>query len=328
MQNFQDRDIRNFLDDLKNESWITVRSWWPDYLFHTSPLDNAINILCSKTLLSRLEAKECGGLKSDVADDEVISGTNEEWKKYVRMYMRPKTPTLYASEGVRQLGLIKHNAHCPVPIVFMLDAEKILSMKETKFSNGNLGASGVEVSDDFDDFKNLPFKKIYHSSSFSPVERANILFHRHAEVIVEKSLPLENILKQICCRSNPEKRTLLYLLPPNIRQGLQNIIRVSNASSLFYENWLFLKKLEHDDDKIIMIFNENTEKFGPFDVRFVEETESGKIIRDKTITNKILTTKARIKRKDSKGKTIIFTLYIDGNLIFKDKLYSFPDIPF
>ena len=148
----------------------------------------------------------------ETASQEVLDHTEETWKNHVRLYFRPRTPTQYQVEGFRpkgQLGSLQ--AHMPVPVFFLFDAKDILTRASTKFSNGNLAAHPV-VGENADYFEAIPFEKVYHDSWMSEGEKANIKFHRHAEVVVPDELDLD-ALQLVWLRTEAEYKTLLQLLP-------------------------------------------------------------------------------------------------------------------
>src|SRR5690349_6275747 len=114
------QEIIAHIKALKSQPWLTKsQRWWPDYLFHFTDIQNALNILKHGFLLPRNKAKELKLMATDNASPDVISKTGGKWKNYVRLYFRPRTPTQYKNEGFRPLGQRElGGAHCPVPIVF------------------------------------------------------------------------------------------------------------------------------------------------------------------------------------------------------------------
>lgn len=99
---------------------------------------------------------------TDNASLDVLRNTDEEWKKYVRLYFRPRTPTQNNNEGFRPEFYRENNAHCPVPVYFLFSSKKLLSRKNVYFSKKGLANYGSKVYSDFKRFKELPFELIYH----------------------------------------------------------------------------------------------------------------------------------------------------------------------
>lgn len=181
-------EIASFLEDLQSSSWLGAsRSWWPKYVFHFTELSNVVSILNDERLLCRNILKGREGF-TDIASSQIIDSTLDQWKKYVRLYFRPRTPTQFANEGFRPINRRRLNSHCPIPVVLLFNAQAILTRTGSQFSEGNLGAGGaVAVGNTADFLRILSFKDIYHDSAIWGVDDARknkILFHRNAEIIV------------------------------------------------------------------------------------------------------------------------------------------------
>ena len=265
--------LKRHLSELKRETWLGPRRWWPDYLFHCTDIRNVLSILNSGELLSRVRAKKTDRLKVDIASPEIIGQTDVEWQDYVRLYFRPRTPTQYNNEGFRPKGQWKYDAHCPVPVYLLLNAVSVLSRAECRFTDGNVAAGAVPM-DRIDDLREIPFRLIYHDSRFEPSERSTIVYHRNAEVLVPRRLDL-GAVRWIFCRSQAEYNTLLHLLPPGARARWVDKIGV--RQSLFHNQWTFVQQTEMNDERLIIRFNPETQMPGPFDacIRIVELPISG-----------------------------------------------------
>jgi hypothetical protein len=201
--------ILQHIEYLIDQSWLTdSQKFWPRFLFHFTNITNAKDILADGFLFSRAQLQKSGKLITDIASPEIIKSTADKWKSFVRLYFRPLTPMQYSIEGFRSKVNIKYDAHCPVPVIFVFDAKEILTLQPTRFSNGNLRAEGVQVSDSADFYLSLPFKMIYHDASLqhlSDGEKRSVIFHRHAEVIIPGSLALSNL-------SHPEHYRVSFYL--------------------------------------------------------------------------------------------------------------------
>ena len=257
--------IAQFLAELKESSWLgTARNWWPDYVFHFTDIQNAVSILKQGVLFSREEALSRGLMDTDNASQEVIGSTYDEWKDYVRLYFRPKTPTQFRNEGFRPVDQRWQGAHCPVPIYFLFDSRRVLSRTDSRFTDGNLAASPMVYSD-LEGLKQIPFEYVFHDSSIPDGLKSEIIFHRHAEVIVPKRVGLE-ALRYIVCRSQAEYETLLHLLPQStLRRWERNIIR-DNQTRLFFKRWSYVESVELSNSQIVFHFNESPQYAGPFQI--------------------------------------------------------------
>ncbi|MCP5054291.1 MAG: DUF4433 domain-containing protein, partial [bacterium] len=122
---------------------------------------NAKKILADGFLYSREQLERERQILTDIASPRIIGTTSPKWKKYIRLYFRPRTPMQYSNEGIRPKDKLEYGAHCPVPVVFVFDAPGLLTLPETEFSNGNLRAKDVMVDDSVDFYLSLPFNKIY-----------------------------------------------------------------------------------------------------------------------------------------------------------------------
>ena len=264
--------IHRHLEAIKQAPWVDqARRWWPNYLFHCTDIRNVVNVLKSGELLSRVQVEGTKSLAVDIAGPEIIAQTDSRWQDYVRLYFRPRTPTQYRNEGFRPKGQWEYGAHCPVPVYLLFDAISVLSEAESLFTHGNLASSHTIPTGGISSFQQIPFDLVYHDTWFDHAERANIVYHRNAEVLVAKRLGLEAV-KMICCRSQAEYETLLHLLPPGTLARWVSKIGVQPSLHLFHNQWTFVERVEMSPRKLMFRFNKGTMTPGPFDAR-VEITE-------------------------------------------------------
>ena len=258
------RRIAQFLAELKDSNWLgTARRWWPDYLFHFTDIQNAVAILKSDALFSRIEAQRRGLMGNDNASQEILGSTDVGWKDHVRLYFRPRTPTQANNEGFRPQEKRWQGAHCPVPIYFLFDSKSVLSRIDSQFADGNLASRGASVFSSSSDLARLPFRRIYHDKA--EWNNRQIVFNQNAEVIVPKQMGLE-ALRYIVCRSQAEYETLLHLLPQStLRRWERNIIR-DNQTRLFFKRWSYVESVELSNSQIVFHFNESPQYAGPFQI--------------------------------------------------------------
>ena len=252
--------IEVFLDSLKQVPWLgPARKWWPQFLFFFADLPNAVRILQDGKLICRSRAP----MVVDTGSDKVLNQTDEQWKDYVRLYFRPRTPTQYQIEGFRPKGQYDSlGKHMPVPIFFLFDAKDILTRKTTKFSDGNLAAH-AQVGEDALFFESIPFERVYHDHWMNEPEKSNIKFHRHAEVIVPDELGLDTT-RSVWCRSEAEYQTLMSLLTPKAAKKYGPIIRQDQHPNLHFCKWSFVERVMLEQTQIFIEFNRSTMAPGPF----------------------------------------------------------------
>lgn len=261
------RRIARLLTDLKKANWLgTARNWWPDYVFHYTDIQNAVSILKTGALLSRTAANSVGLMATDNASRDIIDGTDEDLKDYVRLYFRPRTPTQYNNEGFRPLGQRSLQSHCPVPIYFLFDSRTVLSRADSRFTHGNL-RSARESFGSASDFEKIPFESVYHSGPFEPHQRDTIVFHRHAEVIVPTQMDI-GALRYIVCRSQAEYESLLHLLPPAPHNRWRARIGIFPGLNLFEKKWTFVERVAKNSSSIVFYFNRDSQTPGPFRIQY------------------------------------------------------------
>ena len=230
---------------------------WVKYCYHFSDIENIVSILSTGMLYSRNEAIAQGSMINDNASREVIDGTSSIFKDYVRFYFRPQTPTQFNNEGFRgknNLGLLQ--AHCPFPIFLLFDIVQILNMKNTKFSEMSLAKNNQhQLLTTPEEFENLPFSMIYHNSWMTPEEKGDIISHRHAEIIVSNQVEIDSVLEVILVRSLAEMRTLLYLLPPSIKQKYSHKIRIDSQKNAFFGRWVYFEDVTLIPTSIVVDVN-------------------------------------------------------------------------
>ena len=258
--------IRKHIDSLKQAIWLgPARSWWPDYLFHCTDIQNIVSVLKTGELLSRVQANKTGQLQIDIAAPDIIEQTNAAWQDYVRLYFRPRTPTQFRNEGFRPMKQREYNSHCPVPVYLLFNAHEVLSQADSIFTDGNVAANATPMST-IKELQQVPFQLIYHDSSFEPRDRSTIVYHRNAEVLVPQRLGL-GALRAIVCRSQAEYDTLMHLLPPSALAKWVGRIGLFPNWRLFHNRWTFVQQVDMSDQRLLFKFNENSNTPGPFDAR-------------------------------------------------------------
>ncbi|MBD8555437.1 DUF4433 domain-containing protein [Rhizobium sp. CFBP 8762] len=233
------------------KSYNSYRHKWPTYLFHHSPLQNAVEILLSGQLRSRNDPNNPHPL--DVAAPGVIDA-RQEAHAFVRMYFRPCTPTQYRIEGIRKAGEAKYGdqSHAPFLVMFVLDAKAILTRAGTHFSDRNMQTGGAAHTDTHQFFSSIPFDKVYHVGGTS--HDMSIIQHRCAEVLASSPMPLNETLQWIYCRSNAERETLLYHLRGSRIDWAPRII-VSDDLKVFQREYTFVETVRLISNGVIFQLN-------------------------------------------------------------------------
>ena len=320
--------IRQHIDGLRTATWIDLpRQWWPACLFHCTDILNVVNILQQGEIVSRSRITGVGQLPTDIASPQVIEGTNLKWQDCVRLYFRPRTPTQYRNEGFRPLGRREMNSHCPVPVYLIFDALAVLSRSDSFFSDGNLGSPYANVYGDVSFLKQIPFASVYHNTRFDRSERDQIVHHRHAEVLVPQRMGLEN-LRFIGCRSDAEHKSLLHLLPLEIRSHWVSKIGVLASLQLFHREWTFVEQVDMSTERIIFRFNRSSRTPGPFDAHVeIDEAATGKTYhwRNEVYQCNQELTLSLSNLQDSSDYTA--RLYLDEHLAYSNRFQD-DDLPF
>lgn len=229
--------ITAWAQSLAQPAYYAHRQKWPNYLFHHSPLQNAAEILRGGQLRSRNDPGNNQPI--DVAAPGVIDA-RQEAHDFVRMYFRPCTPTQYHIEGIRKVGECRYGdqSHAPILIMFVLNAEAILTRPGTQFSDRNMQMGAAEYSDTPEYFAKIPFGKVYHLGGTN--HDPTIIQHRCAEVLAVSPMPLNETLQWIYCRSTAERETLLFQLRGSPIDWSQRII-VSDDLKVFQREYAFVE---------------------------------------------------------------------------------------
>lgn len=309
-------EILSHLDELSRKYRSDARSWWPNFVFHYSALQNIVSILESGFLYSRENAMSRSLIGVDGASQSVLANTSDAYKDYVRLYFRPKTPTQYSNEGIRPQEKLVHGAHCPIPIMLLFDSRDILTRSETRFSEGSLaGHSPGRVGKRASFFKALPFKDIYHNSSFSTERRRTIITRRHAEVIVPSQLDLSS-LRFIWCRSEAEKETLISFLRETERSRWSDKIFHGKKYDLYFSRWSYVDQVTLTQEGVEFNFNPNSCTPGPFDLRArLWDHDNG--IQLKALEEGFNTSKKIFLNFDKPVKHYTIELYMSGILAYQ-----------
>jgi len=221
------RAFKRYLTDLRQEPWLGERYWWTYFLFYFADVNEIAQILTNGEITPPLKNRR-----------------SDRWDRMVRLYFRPRTPDLWGSEGLRPAEK-QMVSYCPLPVYLLFDIEGVLTLAETRFSEGDVTQT-KKTFKAASAFRDLPFDLIYHDSWVPKQnrgigERNEILSARRAQVIVPEALDLTH-LNHILCRTEAERETLLTLLPDSIRERWLPKITVREDYNLFNNKWAFVNR--------------------------------------------------------------------------------------
>ena len=318
-------EIEAFIKDMQQQTWLgSARSWWPQFVFHFTHLDNAVNALESDCLYSRRQMEVRNIPFWDSASPEMIGRTNEQDKDLVRFFFRPRTPTQYVNEGIRTQSDIKMGAHCPVPVFLLFDSIDLLTRANCDFSNRSIATTFFGRGNDVDYLRNLPFRDIYHEGSIPLSRRDEIVARRHAEVLVPQELDLSG-LKEIHCRSRAEKDTFLHRLSPQLREKWQDKVFSDGRRNLFFKRWTYVDTVSLGRRNIKVKFSPDTRSPGPFQARFVIADLTGESIL--LIEDGYFANIPQNFSSDESREYYTFSIELDGYRVYENDFQDY-DMPF
>lgn len=314
--------VEEFQTQLAKRFNVGYQSWWYKFLFHYSDISNIISILNSGKLYSRNKALELGLMQNDNADDDVINNTGFSAKDYVRFYFGALTPTQYHNEGFKSRDKIQHNAHCPVPVFLLFDFVKLLGREDSRFSSGNIASSGVDIYYKVEDLNQLEFENIYHRGSiYHESNPSHITYCRHAEVLILNELNIYDYIEYFFVRSEAEKQTLLYHLDADIKQKLEQKIRI-RTNGLFYADRFYIENINLVDDIFHISFSRATSD--KFDFVFkITNNDTASSYRKEVPQVSLESKTAIFKIKpEYVSKNISLKITIDGSLAYEHNFSS------
>jgi hypothetical protein len=266
--------IIHFIKDLPNRLRLSgAKEYWPRYLFHTTGIHNAVAILECGEFRSRDVLLDEGSDITDAADPGIIGQTESEYTNSVRFYFRPRTPTHYRTEGFKPRS---SGVHMPIPIVFCVDAEDVMTRLNTVFTNGNAGTAAHRAGGDADFLDQIPFDIVYfdYSDGQMPFSQDTMTFHRNAEVCIPTKLSLTGLDWRAYARSEAELDTFMDLikskLPGIVAQNSGRIrlnSQTANYRSLFHRHRWYVDRVHVNLNIISVEFHQGKGPQPTFDIR-------------------------------------------------------------
>ena len=284
-------EIEATVKSLRTAVWLRKRyRRWPYFVHRHTDVRNAARILASGVIHCRRQALELGVIAIDSAHPTIIAQT--PWAhEYVRLYFRPRSPTLWHVEGIRPAKRLQGIEQC-VPVYLLFDALRTLTRRDTRFSRGSLArCADHETGDDNAFLRTLDFESVFHDGGLpkDPTERNRVRFAKQAEVLVPGQMGLED-LRAVFCRSGAERETLLWLLAEEGGdvEAWKPRIRTEEADdTLYFHDWAYVRdvrlmgaKLHVDLHPPASWHGGNREPFG--DRMVVTDVHTGQAVLDET----------------------------------------------
>lgn len=235
--------------------------WWPRYAYHYTDISNAIGILTSGKIYSRINAGDMKLMKNDNASRQVIDMTSPEIASYVRFYFRPLTPTQFYNEGFKHYKIRydgDENANVPVPVFLVFDLNKLLNDPDTQFSGSSQAGYGATLHNTVAEFEKLDFDKIYGGGALSRED----VSYRHAEIIYPDHYEIDKSIVGIACRNEVEKQSLCNILWEKDHRTFykyKNKITVMK-NNMFENNGLFISDCDYHGDSLGIRFSNTKNK--------------------------------------------------------------------
>lgn len=169
---------------------------------HTTDFSNFINIMGRGFIYSRKRDIEEGLLIIDSANEDIIRGTNKFVQRHVRFYFRPKTPTHYNNEGIRQ-GQPPH--HMPIPVM-LIASKNVGHYYNLVFADGNARSSNTIKEYNVRYVYNFDFERIFGKGSYNFLsydEKKETTRQRNVEVLIPDKVSMK-VIDKIIFRSNAD----------------------------------------------------------------------------------------------------------------------------
>ena len=197
-------------------------------VYHFTHIENAIQIIKSKTIKSRQSASF-----KDSAGGGIIAQTDDAKKEFARFYFRPQTPTQFYIEnwgrGKESIEKLGDEPICPIPIFFKIPLVEVLPISDWKISLGNMAVANMLYGNEMDIIKQFDFEGVYKSKE--DIEHNRFMAAAHQEFLIQDKLDLNAINYELIVQDENAKNSLLALLDDNEEWECRIII-----DSSFYHN--------------------------------------------------------------------------------------------
>lgn len=136
--------------------------------------------------------------------------------------------------------------------MLIFQARTILSDPGVSFTDRNAQQGAAVYGTEEAQFAAIPFDKVYHEGGIAGDQ--SITSHRCAEVHATSPISLDNTLEAICCRSNAERETLLFMLGGNAANWAEKIL-VSDDLRVFQRDFTFVQDVSLSREGLIFKLN-------------------------------------------------------------------------
>lgn len=318
-------DLEAHVEEWSNRLEQSGRGWWPHFIYHFTDIQNACSILETGELLSRAECERRGLMENDNADPEIIEQTRRDHLDFVRLYFRPRTPTLFHVEGIKRRAR-RDKGHCPCPVYFLFDLVETIGRDDAHFSRGTLASSSHGYSQRRDYFRSIEFEDVYHDEGLGVQEtlrKREIIQRRQAEVIIPTRLPIGDTLKGIYCRSPGERQSLLHLLDDAVADRWRDRIRVA-YNKMFLRHRPFVHTASGSGDTVEIELSKSSWQSYQYDFAFQPEDREVVYRSDGEISPNTKNARFQLSRPETGG---ILSFELEGCQAFSGYL-SLSELPF
>jgi hypothetical protein len=225
--------------------------FWPQFLFHTTHVTNAVSIVKHGCVFARNNISDF----YDVANQGALAAYTDSHDN-ARLYFRPKNSYHLKTEGIKcRNNPYREGNQMSIPACFVFKFDQVITLPNAVFSAGNIQRSrNVWLTGD-SEFDTLDFKAIYHDSWVTPEQKTYIHDCRMAEVAIPQCLPLANNLRAIVFRTKLDLSTFRYMLSLENVQCPYPTGTEQVSGSLFMRKGLFLSEISFNDDAINLTFH-------------------------------------------------------------------------
>ena len=286
IENYLKENIhKRFVYNLKKQ-----HSNWAGFVYHFTHLENAIDIIKNRQILSRNKATKDGDF-SDAAGDVV--NRRHDAHDYARFYFRPQTPTQFYNECLGKdylsdkydqalnLGLPK----CPIPVFFKFSIDEVFNNQFDKcyISNGNLQTNWARIGTVSEMYNLFDFNDVYSTiQSTSDGDWRTYINKSQQEFLVRDQFDFSAIHNyEILVRNRSDLFQLKHLLKdyPNVVQK----IRIADYDDDIYlnNNKEIEYNLEGNTVSVSTNYNGNGSRSGYFEMEIEEGTyriNSGQVL--------------------------------------------------
>lgn len=244
------RALRHIVEQQKRLAAIPRCSFWPRFVFHTTHVSNAVEIVRAGAVGARSNTVGF----HDVANQGALSafaGSHD----YARFYFRPKNGFHLRTEGIKCIGdPYRLDNQMSVPVCFVFRLQDVLTRPDCMFTPGNVQRLKRFESGDAA-FDALDFEAIDHDFPPDQSDQDYVRDRRMAEVAVRGRLALTDGLDAIVFRTKWDIETFRWLLARRGAICSHRLAVEPIRGSIFMGEGFFASDLDFMDDRLQMSFH-------------------------------------------------------------------------